>query len=116
MSPKLPMLVLGDLAQDAAHDLAGAGLRQAGAHCSRSGLAIGPISLRTHCTSSLRSRRWLSTRLQRDIGVDALALDVVGIADHGGFGDLAVRDQRAFDFRRAHAVAGHVDARRRRGR
>src|SRR6202043_485086 len=46
---------------------------------------------------------------QRHIGVDALALDVVGIADHGGFRHLGMRDQRAFDFGGAHAMAGDVD-------
>ena len=46
---------------------------------------------------------------QRHIGVDALALDVVRIADDRGFRHLRVRDERRFDFRRAHAVAGDVD-------
>ena len=31
------------------------------------------------------------------------------VSDHGGLGDLRVRDQRAFDFRRAEPVAGDVD-------
>jgi hypothetical protein len=30
-------------------------------------------------------------------------------ADHGGLGDLGMGDERAFDFGRAHAVAGDVD-------
>ena len=41
--------------------------------------------------------------LQRDVGVDALALDVVREADHRGLGDLRVRDQRALDLGGAHA-------------
>jgi hypothetical protein len=45
---------------------------------------------------------------QRDIGIDALALDVVRVADHGGLGDLRAH-QRAFDLGRAHAVTGDVD-------
>ena len=45
-------IVFGDFAQDAAHDLAGSGFGRPCDHCSQSGLAIGPISLRTHATSS----------------------------------------------------------------
>jgi hypothetical protein len=48
-------IVLGDLAQDAAHDLAGAGLRQARRPLDQSGEAIGPISGAPMLTSSLRS-------------------------------------------------------------
>ena len=47
--------------------------------------------------------------VQGDEGVDRLALDLVRIADDRGFGDLGVRDQRAFDLRGADAVAGDVD-------
>ena len=47
-------LVLGDLAQNAPHDLARAGLGQAGAHWITSGLAMGPISARTWVTRALR--------------------------------------------------------------
>ena len=76
----------------------------------RSGEAIGPISLRTQrdqFLAQLLAR--LLARHQRHIGVDALALDVVRIADDGGFRHLRMRDQRALDFGRAHAVARHVD-------
>ena len=51
----------------------------------------------------------LDARHQRDIGVDALPLDVVRIADDRRFRHLRMRDERALDFRRAHAVAGDVD-------
>ena len=51
----------------------------------------------------------LDAGLQRDVGIDALALDVVREADHGRLGDFGVRDQRAFDLGGAHAVAGDVD-------
>src|SRR5690606_7934368 len=47
--------------------------------------------------------------LERDVGVDALALDLVGEADHGGLGDGRVRDEGAFDLGGAHAVAGDID-------
>jgi hypothetical protein len=74
-----------------------------------SGVAIGPISLRTQATSSFAVLRSGSFGHQGDIGVDALALDVVREADHGRFGHLRMRDQRAFHFGGADAVAGHVD-------
>ena len=49
-----------------------------GAHCSQSGLAMGPISLRTHWTSSFFSASEGSlAQVQRDIGVNALALDIM---------------------------------------
>src|SRR5690606_41518501 len=46
---------------------------------------------------------------RRHVGVDALALDVVRHADHGGLGHLRVEHQRALDLGGAHAVAGDVD-------
>ena len=45
---KLIVLVSGNLAQYSAHDFADLVLGNPGAHCTRSGDAIGPISLRTH--------------------------------------------------------------------
>ena len=48
-------------------------------------------------------------RLERHVGIDALALDVVRIAHHGGFGDLGVAHQRAFHFRGAQAMARDID-------
>src|SRR5262249_33859584 len=41
--------------------------------------------------------------------VDALPLDVVRIADHGGFRALRMRDERALDLGGAEPVSGHVD-------
>ena len=76
-------LILGYLAQDAAHDFAGTRLRQAWRRIAmRSGVAIGPISLRTpdHELFVQLRGRWFA-RHQRHIGVDALALDVVPVAD-----------------------------------
>ena len=76
----------------------------------RSGEAIGPISLRTHCTSSLRSSSvGCFAGHQRDVGVDALALDVVRIADDRGLRHFRMRDQRALDFGGAEAMARDVD-------
>ena len=48
-------------------------------------------------------------RVERHIGVDALALDIMGEADDGGFGNAFMQDQRAFNLCGAHAVARHVD-------
>jgi len=81
-----------------------------GAHCSRSGAAIGLISLRTHC-NQLAAQLFvrLLVNAQYHIGVDPLALDVVRIADDGRLGDLRVGDQRALDLGGAEAMAGDVD-------
>ena len=85
-------------------------LGRPGAHWMRSGLAIGPISWRTQATSSLRQGVGVCLAgHQRDVGVDALALDRVRVADHRGLGDLGVGDEGGFDLGRAHAVAGDVD-------
>src|SRR5690606_18089129 len=46
---------------------------------------------------------------QGDVGVDALALDVVREAHHRRFGDLVVRYQRALHLGGADAVAGDID-------
>ena len=81
-----------------------------GAHWMMSGLAIAPISAAHSATSSARNCSVGSTPcIGRDVGVDALALDVVGEADHGGLGNLLVQHQRALDFGRAHAVAGDIE-------
>ena len=61
-----------------------------GAHCSQSGLAIGPISLRPLHQLALQGLGRLGADVQGDIGVDALALDLMGRADHRGLGDLMV--------------------------
>ena len=67
-------------------------LGRPGENWIRSGEAIGPISLRTCATSSLRSSSLGSLPCdQRDVAVDALALDVVRIADDGGLRHLGMR-------------------------
>ncbi len=103
-------LVLGDLAQDAAHDLAGARLGQAGRELDEVGRG-DRADLLAHPGDELLAQvlaRLLAGH-QRDVGVDALALDVVRVADDRGLGDLRVGDERALDLGRAHAVAGDVD-------
>ncbi|CUH54119.1 hypothetical protein SHM7688_03589 [Shimia marina] len=46
---------------------------------------------------------------QGDIAIDALALDVMRIAHHGGLGHGRMGHKGAFHLRRAHAVAGDID-------
>ena len=85
-------------------------LGRPGANCTISGEAIGPISL-PHPGDEILAQ--LVARLmavdQGDIGENALALDVVREADDGGLGHAFMRDERAFDLGRAHAMAGNVD-------
>ena len=103
-------LVGGDLAQDAAHDLAAARLRQRRRPLDR--IRRGDrADLLAHPGDQFLAQllgRFLA-QLQRDIGVDALALQVVREAHHRGLGHLRMRHQRAFHFRGAHAMARHVD-------
>ena len=85
-------------------------LGRPGAHWMASGAAIGPISLRTWATRALlQIVGRLDPGVQGDIGVDALALDVVGETDDGGLGHVVVQDQGALDLGGAHAVARDVD-------
>ena len=75
-----------------------------------SGRAREPISLETHLrSSSFSSSTGLVAALERDEGGDGLALEVVGAADDGGFGDLGMGDERRLDFHGAEAVAADVD-------
>src|SRR5688500_15078535 len=73
-----PIIVLGDLAQDAPHDLARAGLGQAGGEMEMVGRRDRPDLLPDVEAKLLLER--LAMPLagdQGDVGVDALALDVV---------------------------------------
>src|SRR5712671_1837010 len=107
---QLAVLVGGDLAQDAAHDLAGAGLRQVRGPLQQIGRG-DRADLLAHPLHQLAAQLFVRLLVdpQRHIGVDALALDVVRIADDGRLGDLRVGDQRALDLGGAEAVAGDVD-------
>src|SRR5690348_6706742 len=107
---QLIRLVLGNLAQDAAHDLARACLRQ----------RIGPLDvigqrdrpdLLAHFVAEflLQSVRRLRARDQGDKGIDALPLDFVRAADYRGLGHLRMRNERALHFRGAYAMAGNID-------
>ena len=103
-------IVLGDLAQDSPHDLAGASLRQSWRELNeirrgdRADLLAHPIA-----QLDLERVRFRLPRHQRDVAIDALALDVVGIADHGGLRDLGMGDERGLDLGGAHAVPGDID-------
>ena len=46
--------------------------------------------------------------LESDEGDEGLALELVGTANNGGFGDVLIGDQSAFDFSSADAVTGDV--------
>ena len=85
-------------------------LGRPGAHWMRSGVAIGPISVRTQLRSSVLQRVGRGLALHEgDVAVDALALQRVRVADHRRLGDLLVRDEGGLHLGRAHAVAGDVD-------
>ena len=103
-------LVMRDLAEDAAHDLAASGLGQARRELElvRRGDRADD---RAHMAGQdlLEVVRRLLAVLQGHVHVDALALDVVGIADHRCLGDRLVADQRGLDLGRAEPVAGDVD-------
>src|SRR5712672_2339044 len=78
--------VLRDLAQDTAHDLAGSGFGQARRELDQIGRGDRADVL-AHPRHQFLAQRFggLLAGHQRHVSVDALALDVVGIADHGGF-------------------------------
>ena len=76
------------------------------AHWIFSGVAMGPISVRTSATSVFfRIIGFAHTGLQGDIGVNRLPLQIMGIADNSrATGDGRMRNQGALDFRRTHPV------------
>ena len=103
-------IVLGDLAQDAAHDLARARLGQAGRPLDGVGRGDRADLLAHPCHQFLAQfLAGIEPGIQGDVGVDALALDVVREADNGRLGDQLVRHQRALDFGGSDAMARDVD-------
>src|SRR5207237_9236425 len=48
-------------------------------------------------------------RHQRDIGINALTLDVVGVAHYGCFGNVNMRHERTLDLRRPKPMSRDVD-------
>src|SRR5207302_629122 len=107
---EIAVLVFRNLAQDPAHDLARARLRQAGRELNEIGRGDRPDFF-AHPGNQFHAQ--LFARLfaghQRDIRVDALPLDVVRVADDGGFRHLGMRHQRALDLGPAEPVAGDID-------
>ncbi len=104
------MLVGRDLAENAPHDLAGAGLRQTRRPLQQVWRG-DRADLLPHPGYELAPQllaRGLGD-LQGHIGVDALALDLVRITNDGGFRDPWMRDQSALDLGSAEAMAGDVD-------
>ena len=75
-----------------------------------SGVATGPMTVRTCFFSSLASS-WLGLHagLDGDEADHGLAFQFVGTSDDRGFRDGGMRDERAFDFGGAEAVAGDVE-------
>src|SRR5690606_606865 len=95
---------------DAAHDLAASRLRQAGGELHNIGRGDGANFLAYPLDQFAAQVVAVVHAVHRgDIGIDALALDVVRHAHDGCLGHQRVFDQRAFHFGGAHAVAGHVD-------
>ena len=87
-------IVLGDLAEDAPHDLAGARLGEA-----RRELDLVGARQRTDFLPHMRHEvlaeffRTFLARHQRHVAINALALDVVRVADDGCLGNLRMRDE-----------------------
>src|SRR5262249_266928 len=77
---EIAVLVFGDLAQNSAHDLSRARLRQAGRELNEIGRG-DRADLLAHPGDQLLAQlfAWAFAGHQRDVGVDALALDVVRV-------------------------------------
>src|SRR6266545_2566759 len=101
--------VLGHVTQQAAHDLAAAGLRQLRGEDDVRGLCDG-TDLRGDVVAELLELldRALLAALQRHVGDDRLAGAVVLASADRGLGDLGMVDERALDLDRGDAVAGDV--------
>src|SRR5512143_674292 len=103
-------LPVGDLPEDPAHDLAAARLGESGSELELVRGRDRPDDRADVAGEDLLElvRRLLAV-LQGHIDVDALALDVVRVADHGRFRDRLVADQRGLDLGSAEPVAADVD-------
>mmetsp|Transcript_21664 Transcript_21664/g.51386 ORF Transcript_21664/g.51386 Transcript_21664/m.51386 type:complete len:326 (+) Transcript_21664:42-1019(+) len=100
----------GDLAQDAAHDLARARLRQGGRPLDDVGRGEGAdLGAAHHDERLLELVGPLDALVGRHVDVDALALDGVREAHHRRLGDVGVQHDGRLDLGGADAVAGHVD-------
>src|SRR5690606_33512516 len=103
-------LVGGNLAQYATHDLAGTGFGQARGELKYLGARKGADLFGHEGGQLLRQFVRLRNSLhQRDIGVDGLPLDLMGITDNSGLCHLGVQHQCALDLRGSQSVTGNVD-------
>ena len=101
---------MSDLAEDAAHDFARAGFREAWCPLQPIGASDGADFFADPLDEFFLQRvRRLLAQVQRDIGVDALALDIMRGTHDSTLSDFWVGDEGAFDLCRAHPVAGYVD-------
>mmetsp|Transcript_33036 Transcript_33036/g.84203 ORF Transcript_33036/g.84203 Transcript_33036/m.84203 type:complete len:297 (-) Transcript_33036:1328-2218(-) len=100
----------GDLAQDAAHDLARARLGQRGRPLDGVGRGEGTdLGAAEHDERLLELVAARDALVGRDVDVDALALDRVREAHDRSLGDVGVQHDGGLDLRGADAMAGHVD-------
>src|SRR4030095_733904 len=99
----------GDLAQDAAHDLAGPGLWKRGREVNLVGSGEG-ANVVAHLLDQFLADRVIAlfADIERHERVDRLAFDLVRVADDRGFRDLRMRDERRSDFGGTDAMAGRV--------
>ena len=96
--------------QDAPHDLARAGLRQAGGPLDNIGRGDGADAManqRAQFLAQLFARN--NVGFQGDIGINALPLDGVWEADHGHFRHRRVVIERTFYLGGPHAMSRDVD-------
>eukprot|EP00053_Salpingoeca_punica_P010178 m.91720 g.91720 ORF g.91720 m.91720 type:complete len:710 (+) comp15305_c0_seq1:340-2469(+) len=106
---KLVLAEGGNLAKNAPHDLARAGLWQAGCADDDVGLGKGSNVLADHALELLRKVGGEGeARLKDDIGMDGLALDVVRDRDDGCLHHSAVARQRGLQLSRTDTVARDV--------
>src|SRR5262249_59051832 len=103
------LLAGSDVAQQTAHDLAAAGLRErvgeANVVRTREGADLLRDVLAERLPEFLRRR---PPGFEGHEGRDRLALQVVGSPDHRGLGDGGMAHQRALDLHRSQAVARDV--------
>ena len=105
-------LALGQHAQQAAHDFAGAGFWQVVAETDflrfrdRADFLADPVAQLQRQSFRFLARR--TRLLEHHEGADRFACRVIRTAHHGRFGHQRVGYQGRFDFHRAHAVARHV--------
>ena len=102
-------LLRGDFTQDASHDFTAARFRQRVGEMDDIGRGDGPDAL-PYVHEQAVAQVGVDDRslFDGDVGIDALALHRLRVPYDGCFCDLRVRDERAFNFGRADAVARHV--------